>query len=63
MATSGPVAGKRGVGKLKAIITQRFVAPCEKGGECSVDVECQCRLCFFVEKNAKGEWKAKYFKV
>jgi hypothetical protein len=62
VATSGEAANKRGVAKLKAIITQRFTAPCESGGECLVDVEAQCRLCFFVERNAQGEWKTVYFK-
>ncbi|KAJ8293391.1 Pea pathogenicity protein 2 [Rhodotorula toruloides] len=63
VAISGPAAGKRGLGKLKATITQRFTMPTETEGEtCEVDVEADCRLCFFVEKKANGEWKNHFFK-
>ncbi|KAI5476922.1 hypothetical protein MNV49_007023 [Pseudohyphozyma bogoriensis] len=63
LATSGPAAGKRGLGKLKATITQRFVMPSTvEGVDCEVDIEAECRLCFFVEKKANGEWKNHFFK-
>ncbi|GAA5994645.1 uncharacterized protein JCM10292_002187 [Rhodotorula paludigena] len=63
VATEGPAAGKRGLGKLKATITQRFTMPTEKEGEtCEVDVDADCRLCFFVEKKADGSWKNHFFK-
>ncbi|CEQ40662.1 SPOSA6832_02308 [Sporobolomyces salmonicolor] len=80
LATSGPAAGKRALGKLKACgflssgslrkacplnpstITQRFVMPAEGGGDCEVDVDADCRLCFFVEKKADGSWKNHFFK-
>ncbi|BGP00299.1 pathogenesis associated protein pep2 [Rhodotorula toruloides] len=63
VAISGPAAGKRGLGKLKATITQRFTMPTETEGEtCEVDVEADCRLCFFVEKKANGDWKNHFFK-
>ncbi|GAA5868611.1 hypothetical protein JCM1840_005508 [Sporobolomyces johnsonii] len=62
LATSGPAAGKRALGKLKATITQRFVMPAEGGGDCEVDVDADCRLCFFVEKKADGSWKNHFFK-
>ncbi|GJN89459.1 hypothetical protein Rhopal_002445-T1 [Rhodotorula paludigena] len=64
VATEGPAAGKRGLGKLKATITQRFTVPTEKEGEtCEVDVDADCRLCFFVEKKADGSWKNHFFKA
>ncbi|TNY23714.1 hypothetical protein DMC30DRAFT_413840 [Rhodotorula diobovata] len=63
VATSGPAAGKRGLGKLKATITQRFTMPTAVEGEtCEVDVDADCRLCFFVEKKEDGEWKNHFFK-
>ncbi|BGP20931.1 hypothetical protein JCM10213_000568 [Rhodosporidiobolus nylandii] len=65
IATSGSAAGRRGLGKLKATITQRFVMPLEGGKEgetCEVDVDADCRLCFFVEKKADGSWKNHFFK-
>ncbi|ORY56198.1 catabolic 3-dehydroquinase [Leucosporidium creatinivorum] len=63
VATSGPAAGVRGLGKLKATITQRFTMPTEVEGEtCEVDVDADCRLCFFVEKKADGSWKNHFFK-
>ncbi|GAA5906356.1 hypothetical protein JCM8208_003528 [Rhodotorula glutinis] len=63
VATSGPAAGKRGLGKLKATITQRFTMPTAVEGEtCEVDVDADCRLCFFVEKKADGGWKNHFFK-
>lgn len=44
-------------------ITQRFVMPSTVQGEtCEVDIEADCRLCFFVEKNSQGEWKNHFFK-
>ena len=52
----------RAVTKLKAIITQRFVLQ-----GCEVDVDCDCRFCFFFEKGTEqvsdipsGEWRARY---
>ncbi|GAA5965667.1 hypothetical protein JCM3765_000921 [Sporobolomyces pararoseus] len=64
LAISGPAQGKRALGKLKATITQRFKMPCVDGGEelCEVDIDADCRLCFFLEKNEKGEWKNHFFK-
>jgi ribosomal protein L31 len=39
-------------------ITQRFVMPSTVEGEtCEVDVDADCRLCFFVEKKEDGSWK------
>ncbi|KAJ5667367.1 hypothetical protein N7507_003231 [Penicillium longicatenatum] len=46
--------GQRAVTKLKAIITQRFVI-----GGAEVDVECDCRFCFFFEK-IDGRWGARF---
>lgn len=66
IATSGPCARSRGVGKLKATITQRFVMKTAGGEPCEVDVDADCTLCFFVEKKPSddgvGEWKAHFFK-
>ncbi|GAA5906842.1 uncharacterized protein JCM6883_005705 [Sporobolomyces salmoneus] len=65
IAISGPGKGKRALGKLKATITQRFKMPCIDGKEgevCEVDIDADCRLCFFLEKNEKGEWKNHFFK-
>jgi hypothetical protein len=45
-------------------ITQRFILPLEGGKEgetCEVDVDADCRLCFFVEKKEDG-WKNHFFK-
>ncbi|GAA6030615.1 hypothetical protein JCM8097_006238 [Rhodosporidiobolus ruineniae] len=64
IATSGPAAGKRALGKLKATITQRFTVPLlggKEGETCEVDVDADCRLCFFVEKKENG-WKNHFFK-
>lgn len=33
-----------------------------EGEKCEVDIEADCRLCFFMEKNANGEWKNHFFK-
>ncbi|KAJ5814628.1 hypothetical protein N7474_006405 [Penicillium riverlandense] len=46
--------GHRAVTKMKATITQRFVID---GVE--VDVECDCRFCFFFEK-VDGRWGARF---
>lgn len=46
--------GQRAVTKVKATITQRFVID---GAE--VDVECDCRFCFFFEK-VDGRWGARF---
>ncbi|KAF5388669.1 hypothetical protein D9757_004745 [Collybiopsis confluens] len=62
LGTSVEVKGHRGLGKCKGIITQRFQIPCEQGGKCEVDVECQTRFWFWVEKNESGEWKAYIYK-
>lgn len=52
------LAKERGIGKMKATITQRFNniqgIPC--------DVECDCRFIFFA-KIENGEWKAQYVKL
>ena len=47
--------GKRAVTKMKATITQRFVID---GAD--VDAECDCRFCFFFEKDESGRWGAKF---
>ncbi|KAL6230899.1 hypothetical protein BDW75DRAFT_221476 [Aspergillus navahoensis] len=47
--------GRRAVTKMKAMITQRFVL--EDGVE--VDVECDCRFCYFFEK-VDGRWGARF---
>ncbi|KAK1820217.1 Vacuolar protease A [Friedmanniomyces endolithicus] len=53
--------GDRAVTKMKAHITQRFVID-----GCEVDVDVDCRFCYFWEKGtegvndiAKGEWRAR----
>lgn len=48
---------QRGIGKMKATITQRFAM---KG--IPIDVECDCRFIFFA-KIEDGEWKAQYVKL
>jgi hypothetical protein len=48
---------QRGIGKMKATITQRFAM---KG--IPIDVECDCRFIFFC-KIEDGEWKAQYVKL
>jgi hypothetical protein len=45
----------RAVTKMKAAITQRFDLD---GAE--ADAESDCRFCFFWEKQASGEWKARF---
>ncbi|KAK4047082.1 hypothetical protein OIV83_005645 [Microbotryomycetes sp. JL201] len=63
IATSGPAKGQRALGKLKATITQRFTMPTANEGEtCQVDVDADCRLCFFVEKKNGTDWKCHFFK-
>jgi len=47
----------RGIGKMKATITQRFTI---KG--VPIDVECDCRFIFFALLQ-DGEWKAQYVKL
>lgn len=43
-------------------ITQRFIMDSTTEGEkCEVDIEADCRLCFFMEKH-NGEWKNHFFK-
>lgn len=51
------LAKERGIGKMKATITQRVLL---KG--VLVDVECDCRFIFFCKLEA-GEWKANYVKL
>lgn len=51
------LAKQRGIGKMKATITQRFSM---KG--IPIDVECDCRFIFFC-KIEDGEWKAQYVKL
>ena len=48
---------ERGIGKMKATITQRVHL---KG--IPVDVECDCRFIFFVKKEG-GEWKTQFVKL
>jgi hypothetical protein len=51
------LSAQRGIGKMKATITQRVLL---KG--IPVDVECDCRFIFFC-KIENGEWKAQYVKL
>ncbi|RMZ74843.1 hypothetical protein DV737_g5680, partial [Chaetothyriales sp. CBS 132003] len=51
------LATKRGIGKMKATITQRFTI---KGVD--IDVECDCRFIFFTLIE-DGEWKTKWVKL
>ena len=51
------LAKNRGIGKMKATITQRVVV---KGIQ--VDVECDCRFIFFCKKIG-SEWKAQWMKM
>lgn len=46
--------GTRAVTKMKAVITQRFIIE-----DCEVDVEADCRFCYFWERDAIGDWKAR----
>ncbi|KAM0786982.1 hypothetical protein ACM66B_002400 [Microbotryomycetes sp. NB124-2] len=63
IATSGSGKGTRALGKLKATITQRFTMPTATEGEtCQVDVDADCRLCFFVDKKNGSDWKCHFFK-
>lgn len=48
---------KRGLGKMKATITQRFTIQ-----GIPVDVECDCRFIFFAKLEG-NEWKAQYVKL
>lgn len=48
------IQGNRGITKMKASITQRFLLD-----ECEVDAESDCRFCFFFEKR-NGKWEACY---
>jgi hypothetical protein len=48
------IQGNRGITKMKATITQRFILD-----ECEVDAESDCRFCFFFEKR-EGKWGAVY---
>ncbi|KAI9741734.1 MAG: hypothetical protein M1834_000120 [Cirrosporium novae-zelandiae] len=66
VATSGPAAGKRGLGKMKAVITQRFMLPAQDGnGEVAVDIECDSQFWFFTYKDPKfnNDWKTNYVKL
>lgn len=51
--------GLRAVTKMKACITQRFTLD-----GCLVDAECECRFCFFWQKDTDGElagqWRARF---
>lgn len=51
------LAKQRGIGKMKATITQRFTLQ-----GIPVDIECDCRFIFFA-KIEDGEWKAQYVKL
>lgn len=51
------LAKQRGIGKMKATITQRFTIQ-----GIPVDIECDCRFIFFA-KIEDGEWKAQYVKL
>lgn len=46
--------GTRAVTKMKAVITQRFIIDA-----CEVDVEVDCRFCYFWERDGRGDWKAR----
>lgn len=46
--------GTRAITKMKAVITQRFTIE-----DCEVDVEADCRFCYFWERDAAGDWKAR----
>jgi len=56
------LTGLRAVTKMKATITQRFILPPKFSSdgktEIEVDVECDCRFCFFFEK-IEGKWGAR----
>ncbi|KAH8918176.1 putative pathogenesis associated protein Pep2 [Atractiella rhizophila] len=62
IAASGPGAGIRAIGKMKATITQRFIFPALGGGEAEADVEGDGRIVFFCLKTERG-WKARWFKL
>ncbi|KIW65533.1 hypothetical protein PV04_07787 [Phialophora macrospora] len=51
------LAKQRGIGKMKATITQRFTIE-----GVPVDVECDCRFIFFV-KIEDGEWKTQFVRL
>lgn len=51
------LAKQRGIGKMKATITQRFILQ-----GIPVDIECDCRFIFFT-KIEDGEWKTQYVKL
>ncbi|SCV67339.1 BQ2448_5985 [Microbotryum intermedium] len=49
--------------RAEITITQRFIMEStEEGQTCEVDMEADCRLCFFVEKDAQGAWNCHFFK-
>ena len=51
------IQGDRAITKMKATITQRFLID-----GCEVDVEADCRFCFFFEKR-HGIWGACYVRL
>ncbi|KAJ9610565.1 hypothetical protein H2200_005342 [Cladophialophora chaetospira] len=51
------LAKQRGIGKMKATITQRCVIK-----DVPIDVECDCRFIFFA-KIEDSEWKAQYVRL
>ena len=51
------LAKQRGIGKMKATLTQRFLL-----NGVPVDVECDCRFIFFAFIE-EGEWKTQYVKL
>ncbi|OXM75869.1 hypothetical protein C364_06419 [Cryptococcus neoformans Bt63] len=64
IGTTVETKGDRAIAKMKAVITQRFKLPAQNGnGEVEVDVECQNRFTYFLQKNSAGDWKIKYYKV
>lgn len=58
IGTTVETKGDRAVAKMKAVITQRFKLPAQDGNdEVEVDVECQNRFTYFLQKNSAGDWK------
>jgi len=49
----------RAVGKMKAIITQRFKSP--EGVE--YDIDCDCQFFFFCQRDSEDNWNATYVKL
>ncbi|KFA77503.1 hypothetical protein S40288_04251 [Stachybotrys chartarum IBT 40288] len=60
-------ATQRAVGKMKATITQRFMAPpaADDASRSPIiyDVDCDCRFLFFCLRDDAGAWKARFVKL